>query len=169
MTPLRLAEYVNRLPPSDASWWPMERLRRFLRSLSPIQSARVEALRRGGQLAWATAYRRTRHGAAVWEVRADAVSGCLRTARGGSSRQAVVEAGRGEVRVRWMSAREYARLQGAPDFRIDAVPENAALFGFGNAVCVPVVAWIARSYLLPLLRGKFTPKRRRATTSAWPV
>jgi len=164
-----LAGYVNRPPPSDAAWWTVESLGRFLRSLSDIQAARVDALRHGGQLAWATAYRRTRHGEAVWEVRADAVSGCLRTARGGSSRQAIVEAGRGEVRVRWMSAREYARLQGAPDFRIDAVPENAALFGFGDAVCVPVVAWIARSYLLPLLRGKFTPKRRRATTSAWPV
>ena len=147
-----LAAYVDHLPPSDAAWWPVERLTRFLMSLSPLQSARVGELRRG-RLAWATAYRRTRRGSAVWEVRADAVSGCPRTARGGSSKQAVVEAGRGAVRVRWMSAREYARLQGAPDFRIEAVSENAALFGFGDAVCVPVVSWIARSYLLPLLRG----------------
>jgi DNA (cytosine-5)-methyltransferase 1 len=160
-----LASYVDQLPPSDASWWPVERLARFLRSLSPLQSARVEELRHG-RLAWATAYRRTRHGSAVWEVRPDAVSGCLRTARGGSSKQAVVEAGRGEVRVRWMSAREYARLQGAPDFRLDTVSENAAIFGLGDAVCVPVVSWIARSYLLPLLRGKFTTKRRRVTAEA---
>jgi DNA (cytosine-5)-methyltransferase 1 len=68
-----------------------------------------------------------------------------------------------------MSAREYARLQGAPDFRIDDVSENAAIFGLGDAVCVPVVSWIARTYLLPLLRGKFTAKHRRATAEAWPV
>jgi DNA (cytosine-5)-methyltransferase 1 len=163
-----LAAYVDRLSPSDAAWWPVERLTRFLRSLSPLQSDRVCEMRRG-RLMWATAYRRTRRGNAVWEVRSDAVSGCLRTARGGSSKQALVEAGRGDVRVRWMSAREYARLQGAPDFRIDDVSENAAIFGLGDAVCVPVVSWIARTYLLPLLRGKFTAKHRRATAEAWPV
>jgi DNA (cytosine-5)-methyltransferase 1 len=28
---------------------------------------------------------------------------------------------------------------------------NQALFGFGDAVCVPVVTWIANNYLNPLL------------------
>jgi len=78
---------------------------------------------------------------------------CLRTARGGSSKQAVVETGHGEIRARWMRANEYARLQGAPDFRIEDVSENAAIFGFGDAVCVPAVAWVARTYLLPCLSG----------------
>jgi DNA (cytosine-5)-methyltransferase 1 len=96
----------------------------------------------------------------VWEIRADELSGCLRTARGGSSKQAVVEAGRGNVRVRWMTATEYARLQGAPDFKLDGVRESAALFGFGDAVCVPAVAWIAKMYLRPLLEGKFTRSKK---------
>ena len=40
---------------------------------------------------------------------------------------------------------------GADDYTIEA-PVNKALFGFGDAVCVPVVAWLARNYLTPLLR-----------------
>jgi DNA (cytosine-5)-methyltransferase 1 len=39
---------------------------------------------------------------------------------------------------------------GADDFVIKA-DLNKALFGFGDAVCVPVVAWIARHYLNPLV------------------
>ena len=62
----------------------------------------------------------------------------------------MVEAGGGEVRVRWMTPREYARLQGASeDFDFKTVSEAQALFGFGDAVCVPVVAWLARHALIP--------------------
>ena len=83
----------------------------------------------------------------------DPDSGCLRTARGGSSKQAVIEAGGGQVRVRWMTAREYARLQGVPNFNFGGVTESQAMFGFGDAVCVPVVRWIISRYVLPLLDG----------------
>lgn len=152
-TETTIADYVERMHHVDVRWWDAARRGRFLRSLSPLQAARIKALRSGTRLSWATAYRRTRGGVAVWEIRADSISGCLRTARGGSSKQAVVEAGRDDVRVRWMTAVEYARLQGAPDFKLDSAKENAAMFGFGDAVCVPAVAWIARSYLRPLLNG----------------
>jgi hypothetical protein len=54
-------------------------------------------------------------------------------------------------------------------FRIEDVSENAAIFGFGDAVCVPAVAWVARTYLLPLLKEKFPPKRRRVTTKTCPA
>jgi DNA (cytosine-5)-methyltransferase 1 len=40
---------------------------------------------------------------------------------------------------------------GADDFCI-TVPLNQALFGFGDAVCVPAVTWIAKHYLNPALR-----------------
>ncbi|MGH8792302.1 MAG: DNA cytosine methyltransferase, partial [Stackebrandtia sp.] len=88
-------------------------------------------------------------GVARWEIRADDVAGCLRTARGGSSRQAVAVAGGGALRVRWMTPREYARLMGAPDYRIDQMRDNQAYFGFGDGVCVPAVSWLARSCLVP--------------------
>jgi DNA (cytosine-5)-methyltransferase 1 len=63
-----------------------------------------------------------------------------------------------------MSARECARLQGVPDtYRID-VPLNQALFGFGDAVCVPVIEWISDHYLTPaaseLLRGQLLTSKR---------
>ena len=49
-----------------------------------------------------------------------------------------------------MTPREYARLQGAPeDFDFSAVTEAQALYGFGDAVCVPLIAWLARHALVP--------------------
>jgi len=146
-----LSDVVEILPIGDPRWWDDERTDRFVSSLSRLHGDRLEKMHRSVQMHWATAYRRTRHGRAVWEIRNDQISGCLRTARGGSSRQAVVEVGQGGVRVRWMTAREYARLQGADDFLLDHVSENKALFALGDAVCVPAVAWLFESYLIPLL------------------
>ena len=145
-----LESIVERLHRSDQQWWDDERLGNFVQSLSPLQSQRLGRLRSGPQLAWRTAYRRTRFGRAVWEIRNDDIAGCLRTARGGSSRQAVVEAGRNAARVRWMTPREYARLQGAPeDFDFSPVSEVQALYGFGDAVCVPLIRWLAEHALIP--------------------
>ena len=142
------ATVVERFPADAAEWWDAGRTTKFLSSLAPLQEERLRGLRAAPTVSWRTAYRRTRAGVAVWEVRADAIAGCLRTARGGSSKQAVVEAGRGEVRVRWMTAREYGRLQGVPDaFGFESVSDNQAMFGFGDAVCVPAVEWVARHYL----------------------
>lgn len=45
--------------------------------------------------------------------------------------------------------REYARLQGCPNFPIN-VERNDALFGFGDAVCVPVIEWMAQNVLSQL-------------------
>jgi DNA (cytosine-5)-methyltransferase 1 len=144
--PANLAEVVETDHQGDLDWWDGTRLERFLASLSPIQAARLDKLRAAPELSWRTAYRRTRNGTAVWEIRADGIAGCLRTARGGSSKQALVESGAGGMRVRWMTPREYARLMGAPDFKLEA-PRNQALFGFGDAVCVPVVTWLCEHYL----------------------
>ena len=153
-----LGEHVERFGSDDARWWDEARVAAFFESLSSINRERVERLKWSARLTWRTAYRRTRNGRPVWEVREDAVSGCLRTARGGSSKQAVVEAGLGEVRVRWMTAREYARLQGVPRFKFGDVTESQAMFGFGDAVCVPAVRFIVHEYLVPLLRGDITER-----------
>ena len=79
----------------------------------------------------------------------DGLAGCLRTPRGGSSKQIVFSAGAGKIRMRWMTPREYARLQGCPDYPIQ-VDRNEALWGFGDAVCVPVISWIAGNVLSQL-------------------
>ena len=149
-----LAHVVDRLDPNDSPWWFGERMEKFVDSLSPIQATRLESLRSSSFVRWATAYRRTRHGKAVWEIRCDEISGCLRTGRGGFSRQALVEAGQGKVRVRWMTAREYCRLQGASDIDLAGITENQGRFALGDAVCVPVISWLARNALVPLLDGR---------------
>lgn len=149
-----LAHVVDRLDPNDSAWWSGERMEKFVDSLSAIQATRLESLKSSSFVRWATAYRRTRHGKAVWEIRCDEISGCLRTGKGGSSRQALVEAGQGEVRVRWMTAREYCRLQGAPDIHLAGITENQGRFALGDAVCVPVISWLARNALEPLIEGR---------------
>jgi DNA (cytosine-5)-methyltransferase 1 len=160
MTDRTLGDVVERLPLDDTRWWTAERHDSFLAQLSPVQAARLKVMQEQESISWATAYRRTRVGKPAWEIRADQISGCLRTARGGSSKQALVEASNGQVRVRWMTAIEYARLQGADDYILDNIPDNRALFGFGDAVCVPVVSWLAKSYLIPLLSGQLTRAAR---------
>ncbi len=163
---LDLSDVIERLPWNARCWWSDDRASRFVDSLSEVQSDRLSTLRAAPKLNWATAYRRTRNGRAVWEIRGDGLSGCLRTARGGSSKQALVEAGRGRVRIRWMTAREYARLQGAPDFQLRGVSNNQALFGMGDAVCAPVIEWIARSYIRPLLDGSLSDQTKGLTAVA---
>ncbi|MET7961472.1 DNA cytosine methyltransferase [Micromonospora zamorensis] len=148
-----LTELADKMPHDSDLWWDDQRQAAFVGSLSPIQAERLEKLRKGRRISRRTAYRRTRGGKPTWEIRPDDISGCLRTARGGSSKQAVVEAGNGKVRVRWMTPREYAKLMGAADYRLDGLRTNQALFGFGDAVCVPVVSWLTREYLMPLVRG----------------
>ena len=147
-----LGGVVQRMPAADSRWWDSERTSAFIASLSERQLARLEALRDGEVTTWRTAYRRTRGGVATWEIRADGIAGCLRTTGGGSSKQALVQAGRGHVRCRWMTPIEYARLMGAAGFKTHARTENQALFGFGDAVVVDVISWIADHYLLPALR-----------------
>lgn len=155
-----LGELMEQMPSDDERWWDAERTERFVSSLSPMQRERITALRRSPGVKYRTAYRRTRHGVAVWEVRADDVSGCLRTARGGSSKQAVVKLGNKRLQVRWMTPREYARLMGAGDYDLSAARENQALFGFGDAVAVPAVAWLGEHYLAPLVKGTMQPAAR---------
>jgi DNA (cytosine-5)-methyltransferase 1 len=81
----------------------------------------------------------------------------LRTPRGGSARQILFKAGYGRYDCRLLSPLECARLMGAGEFRI-AVRPNQALFGFGDAVCVPAIEWIITHYLMPLstelIRGR---------------
>ncbi|GAA0234441.1 DNA cytosine methyltransferase [Saccharothrix mutabilis subsp. mutabilis] len=141
-------------------WWDAERSVKFLNSLSPMQAKRLGELQEKSRDAplYRTAYRRTRDKTPMWEIRADDIAGCLRTARGGSSKQALVRIHGNDVRVRWMTSVEYARLMGADDYNLkDVKRAGQALFGFGDAVCVPVVAWLAKNYLKPVIDGTFQP------------
>lgn len=128
-------------------WWTDDRVTKHLEEMHDYHRKEVEELRRKRTLTFGTIYRRIRNGETRSEIRTDGLAGCLRTPRGGSSKQIVFVAGKGRIRMRWMSPAEYARLQGAADFPLDGIDRLQALFGFGDAVCVPVISWIAKNVL----------------------
>ena len=144
-TDLRLFDVANR----RGAWWGVEQKQGFLDSLSPIQNKKLAKYIANRRISYLGAYRRTRNGRPVWEIRSDEIAGALRTTGGGSSRQAIVRVGRGKVDVRWMGLCEYARLQGADDLRYKSVSERQAMFALGDAVCVPVIEWIGHNWLCP--------------------
>jgi DNA (cytosine-5)-methyltransferase 1 len=147
----KLTDIIEDLPEDDAHWWDQERAKYFMGQLSQRHLVDAKLMIGGRSYSYATAFRRVRKGRSMAELRTDGIAGCLRTPRGGSGRQILFKAGCGEYRVRLLTARECARLQGVPDsYRIDGIPLNQALFGFGDAVCVPAVEWIAKNYLTPL-------------------
>lgn len=147
----RLTSILEDLRNDSPQWWNEKRTAYLLNQMS--QRHRVTADRMINAAGWSfgTVFRRVRAGRSMAELRVDGIAGCLRTPRGGSGRQILVKAGFGEFRVRLLTPIECARLMGAGDFTISG-SLNQALFGFGDAVCVPVVRWIAKHYLEPRLR-----------------
>jgi DNA (cytosine-5)-methyltransferase 1 len=99
-------------------------------------------------------YRRTRHGKQVLELRFDDLSGCLRTAEGGSSRQFLLLHDAGEWNARLLTPREAARLMGAPDSYKLSPNYNEAYSAMGDAVAVPVVKHLADHLLVPLTQSQ---------------
>jgi DNA (cytosine-5)-methyltransferase 1 len=150
--PKDLRDVVEEMADDDPRWWDEERTAAFVESLSELHASRLQQLCANERRVWRTAYRRTRKGVARWEIRSDGIAGCLRTTGGGSSKQALVQAGGSNLQVRWMTPREYARLMGASGYETEAKTENQALFGFGDAVVVDVIGWIGDHYLFPVLR-----------------
>jgi DNA (cytosine-5)-methyltransferase 1 len=176
----RLPEVVSRRPAlesvlenladTDPRWWNEQRAEYFMNQLSPRHHRVADHMISQPEYSFGTAFRRIRKERSMAELRVDGIAGCLRTPRGGSGRQILFKAGKGTYRVRLLTPRECARLQGVQDHEFSIVSrDNQALFGFGDAVCVPAVQWIAENYLSPLasemMRGRLllssNPKLRR--------
>jgi DNA (cytosine-5)-methyltransferase 1 len=136
-------------------WWVGWRVKKHLAEMHSEHLKRITLLKKGAEMSVGTIYCRVRQGKSRSEIRTDGLAGCLRTPRGGSSKQIVFTAGNGEIRMRWMTPREYARLQGCPNYPIH-VGRNEALWGFGDAVCVPVISWIAENVLSQLFPAAAT-------------
>lgn len=150
----KLNDILEDLSPNSAMWWSRERCDYLLNQMSPKHRATADEMIRGTQTTYGTVFRRVRNNKSMAELRTDGIAGCLRTPRGGSGRQILFAAGKGRFAVRLLTPRECARLMGANDFKLK-VSLNQALFGFGDAVCVPVVEWIARNYLNPCWEENF--------------
>lgn len=124
--------------------------------MSNLNLKKLEAAKKSGVRMVGGIYRRTRfdeNGNKVQraEVRFDDIAGCLRTPRGGSSRQFIILVEGNKVRSRLLSPREAARLMGLPDtYRL---PENYndAYQISGDGVAVPVVRHLAKHILEPQL------------------
>jgi len=129
-----------------AVWRSSEDTDHLLSLMSPAHRARLADGSVGA------VFRRTRADGQRAEVRTDGLAGCLRTPRGGSSRQTIVVAENGKVRSRLLTPREGARLMGLPETYQLPRLATAALHVVGDGVAVPVVRWLAEHLLEPLLR-----------------
>ncbi|PKN60398.1 MAG: DNA (cytosine-5-)-methyltransferase [Deltaproteobacteria bacterium HGW-Deltaproteobacteria-11] len=147
---MSLEDIIENLPEDANAWWSHERAEYLLNQMSPRHRKIAEEMIAGPKWSYGTVFRRIRNGKSMGELRTDGLAGCLRTPRGGSGRQILFKGGGGKYFVRLITSREAARLMGADDYQI-TVPLNQALFGFGDAVCVPVISWIAHHYLNPLV------------------
>lgn len=161
----RLETILEDLPPNHRMWWSRQRCEYMLGQMSEKHRAQAEAMIKSPAVRYGTVFRRVRNGRSMAELRVDGIAGCLRTPRGGSGRQILLVAGKGRFAVRLLTPRECARLMGADDFVLNT-PLNQALFGFGDAVCVPVIEWIANHYLNPVWDEAYAERSKRAAASS---
>lgn len=145
-----LEDILENIPHDSPAWWSEERARYLLNQMSPRHRDLANRMIARSKWSYGTVFRRMRNGHSMAELRSDGIAGCLRTPRGGSGRQILFKAGKGKYYARLLTPREAARLMGANKYKI-SVPLNRALFGFGDAVCVSVIEWIAKYYLNPLV------------------
>lgn len=130
-------------------WWSREQVKKHYEMMSDLHREQIDEFVLNNIDFVGTIYRRKRHGKTMAEVRFDGIAGCLRTPKGGSAKQIVISILDRKIRMRWMSPREYSRLQGAEDFPLVG-KTNQQLFGFGDAVCVPAIKWIDKQVLTPI-------------------
>jgi DNA (cytosine-5)-methyltransferase 1 len=151
----RFADVIEN-EPTGVRWHTREETRRLLRLMSPLNKAKVAAAKKAGRRMVGGVYRRMRPAEDGGrqqraEVRFDDVAGCLRTPRGGSSRQTILVVDGPKVRSRLLSPREAARLMGLTDDYHLPARYNDAYHVAGDGVCVPVVRHIAQHILEPVL------------------
>jgi DNA (cytosine-5)-methyltransferase 1 len=155
-----LRDILDDLPASSAYWWSGQRAEYLLNQMSERHREIAERMIKGKGISYGTVFRRVRNGRSMAELRTDGIAGCLRTPRGGSGRQILFQAGKGKYSARLLTPRECARLMGADDFTITGTL-NQALFGFGDAVCVPVIQWIAENYLTPAWKDLYASETQQ--------
>jgi DNA (cytosine-5)-methyltransferase 1 len=155
---LDLADLLERSP-SDARWRSAEETKALVAILSRGSHAKLEAARALAGRQVGAAYRRMRPNdkggrSMRAELRFDGMAGCLRTPRGGSSRQFLLIADDGALHSRLLTAREAARLMGLPEEYKLPGRYNEAYHLVGDGVVVPVVRFLAENLLEPLLASK---------------
>jgi DNA (cytosine-5)-methyltransferase 1 len=152
--PRRNTDLLALLEQDDAvDWRSADQTAALLALMEPRHRAKVDAMASEAGRTVGAVFRRTRAGVQRAEVRFDGLAGCLRTPRGGSSRQLLLVVEGGQVRSRLLTGREGARLMGLPDSYHLPRTTTAALHVVGDGVAVPVVRHLAQEILEPLLGG----------------
>lgn len=141
------------IPDNSPLWWNESRKQHLYSQMNPNHQAKLSAMMQNTTYLYGTVFRRMRAGSSMAELRTDGVAGCLRTPRGGSSKQILVRAGNGSWDVRLLTPREYARLQGVRDTFLLPDNSNKGYFAMGDAVCVPVIEYLSSHILLPLFES----------------
>jgi len=144
------------IPDDSPLWWNEIRKHHLYSQMNPNHQAKLSAMMQNPSHLYGTVFRRMRAGSSMAELRTDGVAGCLRTPRGGSSKQILVRAGNGSWDVRLLTPREYARLQGVRDTFLLPDNLNKGYFAMGDAVCVPVIEHLSKHILQPLFESTQT-------------
>lgn len=153
--PARNTDLAAVLEPDAAVTWSLsERTEALLALMAPAHRQAVETRRHAGGRSVGAVFRRMRGGQQRAEVRFDGLAGCLRTPRGGSSRQTLLVIDEGQVRSRLLTPREGARLMGLPDTYQLPASQSSGLQVIGDGVAVPAVRWLAETLLEPLVYSK---------------
>lgn len=141
------------IPDDSALWWSDDRKNHLFAQMNPNHQAKLQAMMHNKSFSYGTVFRRMRAGASMAELRTDGIAGCLRTPRGGSSKQILVRAGNGGWGVRLLTPREYARLQGVRDSFVLPSNVNKGYFAMGDAVCVPAIEHLSKYALTPIYQA----------------
>lgn len=163
---VQLSDIVEDVPHDSSLWWSRDRVERLLSQMSPRHLQQAEAMIADSKWSYGTVFRRTREVTvpqelahetvavktkkAMAELRTDGIAGCLRTPKGGSAKQILFKAGYQQCYVRLLTGSEVARLMGADNYKL-TVTGDQVLFGFGDAVCVPVIEWVGTHYFNALI------------------
>jgi len=153
--PARNTDLAAVLEPDDQMAWRTDAATgALLHLMAPAHRAAVETRLASGERAVGAVFKRMRGGEQRAEIRFDGLAGCLRTPRGGSSRQTLLVIDGGEVRSRLITPREGARLMGlAEGYRLPR-SQTAGLHVIGDGVAAPVVRWLSERLLTPLALRK---------------
>lgn len=126
-----------------------EKTEALLNIIPPRHKRNMELLSRIGAKVF-PAYKRRRNGKMVLELRFDGIAGCLRTPRGGSSRQFLVLRENGSYRTRLITVKEAAAMMGVrKSYRLPG-SYNDGYKAMGDAVAVPVTRYLAKELLYPI-------------------
>lgn len=145
------------IPDDSSLWWSDERKNHLFAQMNSAHQAKLQAMMDNKFFSYGTVFRRMRAGTSMAELRTDGIAGCLRTPRGGSSKQILVRAGNGGWGVRLLTPREYARLQGVRDSFVLPNNANKGYFAMGDAVCVPAIEHLSKYALTPIYNFSQTP------------